>query len=150
MGQQILLVSDRLRAADVDPDWFAPVCAVRHVGQSDDGVRLRPDQLDRSPGSNEVRRAAEIAFERCPDLDRFVYAYTQNTVMSTEAYMYERWDESDEYDVNLVVRMYTGENNWREPYRYFADVHGITVETRDPDWPPEDAVLEESDERSGE
>lgn len=56
--------------------------------------------------------------------------------MTSSAYMYEQWDTFGEPRVERVVRIHTGENNWQEPFRYFEDVHGITVETVAPDWPP--------------
>jgi hypothetical protein len=147
--QQMMLVSDVLRSEAVEPEWFSPVCTVTHVMQLDDGVRLRPDQIDRSPGSDDLRRAAEIAFEHCPDIDFFIYTNTQNTVMTTEAYLYEMWDGFDEPRVELVMRMYTGENNWQEPFRYFSDVHGITVRTVDPDWPPRSSQQESCNMTAG-
>lgn len=106
--------------------------------------------MDRSSGSNDLRRAAELAFEHCPDIDFFIYTNTQNTAMATSAYMYETWETFDEPRVELVVRMHTGENNWQEPFRYFADVHGITVKTVDPDWPPSSSHRETANMTAGE
>ncbi|WP_284014795.1 hypothetical protein [Halobaculum litoreum] len=134
--EQMMLVDSDLRASDVDGEWFAPVCTVEHIKQLDDGVHLRPGGLNKDNQNDEVRQAAEIAFEHRPDIDFFIHTYTQNTVMASSARMYERWDEFDTERVELVIEMSTGENNWQEPFRYFSNVHGITVETVDPDWPP--------------
>ncbi|MFC7137819.1 hypothetical protein ACFQRB_17995 [Halobaculum litoreum] len=132
--EQMMIVGDEIRAEDVDSEWFAPVCTVKHIRQLDDGVQLYAEGLSKRKENDEVREAAEIAFNRCPDIDFFIHTYTQNTVMSSSARMYEKWDSDGR--IELVVEIQTGDNNWQEPFRYFSNVHGITVETVDPDWPP--------------
>lgn len=119
------LISETLQADDVDGEWFADICEVDQIIRDADGVRFR---LNRGLDTCETREAAEIAFERCPSLEFFIYAGANDTVGASVAHMYEQWDWYDEERVELVIEMESGDNNWQEPFRYFSEVHDITVE----------------------